>query len=452
MNCECENIRDLIADAITGVLPPEQAKHLDEHLSACVDCRNYAEALRREDLSLTEFVAGIGTDMADRQRQLLRDLGPRPFGPSNQPAKWRRIMRSRIAKLAVAAVMVLAVAVGIHLLGNSRPAFADVVRPILTARTATFKMVIHVPDQPMRTWEGRFLDPGLIRYEMGMGDNPERKAIQIIDFIQGKSLVLVPAQKMAMVLKSQNQSEEPDPRNLNMFREFRDRIRQAQEHPSGSVEYVGASQVAGHEVVGYRLLESGVRMTIWADARSLLPVQIEYAPDKGPASQAGELVMTDIQFDVALDPGEFSLAVPPGYTEQTVQVDASTPNETDLVETLRFWTQTAGKFPPALDISAVKELREPLREQGKTGESGKPKDLNDPAVQEFLRDFMKIIRGLKFVQSLPPEADWHYAGPDATVGDATKPIFWYRPQGSATYRVIYADLSVLDVAFEDLPE
>ncbi len=373
-------------------------------------------------------------------------LKARPSPVRGRTNIWRYTMRSRIAKIAVAAVVVLAVAVGIHMLGNSRPAFADVVRPILTARTATFKVVLHVPDKPMQTWEGRFMDPGLIRYEMGAGDNPERRAIQIIDFIQGKALVLVPAQKMAMVVECRNQPEELDPRNINMFREFRDRIRQAQENPSAPVEYLGRSQVVSREVVGYRLVESGVRMTIWADAGSLLPVQIEYATDKEPVGQAGEMVMTDIQFDVALDPAEFSLTAPPGYNEQTVQVDASRPTEADLVEMLRFWTQTAGKFPSAMNESAMKELPESF------GESGKPKDLSDPAVKGFLRNFLKVLRGLQFVQSLPPEADRHYAGPDATVGDATKPVFWYRPSGAANYRVIYADLSVLDVAPADLPK
>jgi hypothetical protein len=47
---------------------------------------------------------------------------------------------------------------------------------------------------------------------------------------------------------------------------------------------------------------------------------------------------------------------------------------------------------------------------------------------------------------------WRYAGQNVPFGDATTPIFWYQPEGSATYRVIYADLSILDVAPEDLPK
>ncbi len=56
------------------------------------------------------------------------------------------------------------------------------------------------------------------------------------------------------------------------------------------------------------------------------------------------------------------------------------------------------------------------------------------------------------MQELPAESDSHYTGRDAHLGDAGQPIFWYRPKGSATYRMIYADLSVLNVAPDSLPK
>ena len=41
---------------------------------------------------------------------------------------------------------------------------------------------------------------------------------------------------------------------------------------------------------------------------------------------------------------------------------------------------------------------------------------------------------------------------DVKLGDADKAIFWYRPKGAEKYRVIYGDLSVKDVAPENLPK
>ena len=61
---------------------------------------------------------------------------------------------------------------------------------------------------------------------------------------------------------------------------------------------------------------------------------------------------------------------------------------------------------------------------------------------KILETTMKFQAGSKFVVSLPPEADAHYAGKGVSLGAAHKPIFWYRPKDAKKYRVIYADLSV----------
>jgi hypothetical protein len=66
---------------------------------------------------------------------------------------------------------------------------------------------------------------------------------------------------------------------------------------------------------------------------------------------------------------------------------------------------------------------------------------------------MTMGRGLVFFQQLDPMgAIWHYAGSGVKLGDAGKAVFWYQPKGSASYRVIYGDLSVKDVAPADLPK
>ena len=65
---------------------------------------------------------------------------------------------------------------------------------------------------------------------------------------------------------------------------------------------------------------------------------------------------------------------------------------------------------------------------------------------------MIFPRGMFFLQLLEPEGKYHYAGKGVKLGDADTAIFWYRPEGSDTYRVIYGDLSVKEVAPENLPK
>ncbi len=58
--------------------------------------------------------------------------------------------------------------------------------------------------------------------------------------------------------------------------------------------------------------------------------------------------------------------------------------------------------------------------------------------------------GRTFILLALPEAKAHYVGKGVTLSDADREVFWYRPKGSQTYQVIYGDLSVREVAKEDL--
>ena len=62
-----------------------------------------------------------------------------------------------------------------------------------------------------------------------------------------------------------------------------------------------------------------------------------------------------------------------------------------------------------------------------------------------------MFNGMLFASALPP-GSFRYAGQNVAYGDPATPIFWYRPADSPTYRVIYADLHVVDVAPENLPK
>jgi len=57
---------------------------------------------------------------------------------------WRTIMKSKISKMAAAAAIIIALLIGIHQLGGSTPAFAEVVQSLLNIQTATFKMSMEV--------------------------------------------------------------------------------------------------------------------------------------------------------------------------------------------------------------------------------------------------------------------------------------------------------------------
>jgi len=114
MSSDCEQMKDRIADHITGILSEAQVRLLKSHLNECKSCREYARALKKEDALLTELFAEIETDMTNRQEQILRKLNQLCLSKQTESPFIRRIiMKNPITKLATAAAVIVAVGLGI---------------------------------------------------------------------------------------------------------------------------------------------------------------------------------------------------------------------------------------------------------------------------------------------------------------------------------------------------
>jgi outer membrane lipoprotein-sorting protein len=354
---------------------------------------------------------------------------------------WRTIMKNPITKLVAAAVIIIAVLIFMHQLGGSVPAFAEVVRPLLTAHTATYKMTVNIEGETAQTVEGMFMEPSRMRQEMPQG------GIMIIDQNGSRMITLIPPAKKAMIVEMENVPYD-NQGQVNMFHAIRELIRQTGDE---SVAFIGEQKIDGVNTIGYHIGARNMGMTIWADAKTLLPVRIEYSMGELMGTE-GTVTMSDIVFDVELDESLFE--IPEGYDVSTMQFDASTPTEEDFIRALRLWSETTnGKFPSELNMKATEEFMEALEEKKGLKFKDKAPDPSDPQIREFMQNLTMVNRGIiMFAHGLPEDADWHYAGQNVKFGDADTAIFWYRPQGSDTYRVIYGDLSVQDVAQEDLPK
>ncbi len=258
-------------------------------------------------------------------------------------------------------------------------------------------------------------------------------------------VALMQLQKRAIIYELVNIQE--DPGELNIFLEIRRRILEAKETEDESVEFLGEREIEGRNAIGYHVKKPGVDITVWADAETKIPIRLENK--MGPST----CIMSDIIFDVELEVSQFSLKIPDGYTIHTLRMDCSEPSEKDLIELFRIWSDNMdGNLPSRLDMSALMEF---VRyQQAKMKQKGR-----EPSEQEMMEKMMeiqqmimKMSRGGMFVQQLPADSGCHYAGKDVKFGDADKPIFWYRPDGSATYRVIYGDLTIKNVKPENLPK
>ena len=110
MKNECEKNKDKIADYISGVLPDNEAKELQQHLNECAACNEYARVLTDEDKLLNGLFSEIDSDMAARQERVLQVIKrPSQSGQDETISIWRIIMKKPITKIAAAAVILIAI-------------------------------------------------------------------------------------------------------------------------------------------------------------------------------------------------------------------------------------------------------------------------------------------------------------------------------------------------------
>ena len=377
-------------------------------------------------------------ETARRATERVREMLTQPSirSSARSASLWRTIMKSPLTKLATAAVIAVVAIIGITQIGST-PAFADVVQSLLSVKTASFKMAMSVEGVPPQKFDCLYSEPIRMRQTTEDGS-----AVVISDLQKGRIVTLILAQKQAVVVEMENMPE-GDQSQYNMFREIQKRLQEAQGTADESVEYLGEKQIDGIKTVGYHVQKPGFDMTLWADPRTNLPVEMEYTA--GPTTYT----MTDIIFNVQIDESLLSQEIPANYTVRTMQVDASERTENDLVTMFRLWAEHMdGHLPSAFEMNILMEFVR--AQQKKMTESGE--EPSEESAMQLQQTIMKMNRGGMFALQLPVDSDWHYAGKDVTFGDAETPIFWYRPAGSETYRVIYGDLHIEDVMPENLPK
>lgn len=111
MKNNCDKMKDQIADFITGILPESEIHTLERHLSECPACRDYAEALEKEERLLTGFFAKFDANIAGWEDEAINLINS--FDASSETniiSAGKAIMRSLLIKHVAAAVVIVFVA------------------------------------------------------------------------------------------------------------------------------------------------------------------------------------------------------------------------------------------------------------------------------------------------------------------------------------------------------
>jgi hypothetical protein len=431
MNNPCEKIQDKIADYVLGVLRQEEIDALDKHISQCTRCREYTESLQSEKRSLLQFGKTLDSEMDARQTKVIEALNRVSIKKTKLLSIWRTIMRSPITKIAAVVVVISGVLITIHFAGLSTGTvtFADVIKPILNAQTAVLDIIIGEEEAGGPVIHDQIKGPLIRRTLSHMED-----VVSIIDLETSRILSLTISKKEAAYVDLKGLPSMP-----NYLDTLRNIISDFQESPHFEVEELGKREVDGVEAVGFLARQPKVEITIWADPETALPVRIEQV------SGQMKMICKNVKFDVPMDESLFSMDVPEGYKLQEVELDLMGSTEEDFVEGLRIRAEVfgGGQFPESVALEDF--LKEAPLVEKKMDELG----LSDEEETEL---GLKITRYLLFLRFFKGQGEWHYAGNGVKLGDAETAIFWYQPEGSETYRVIFGDLHVKTVTAKVLKE
>ena len=167
----------------------------------------------------------------------------------------------------------------------------------------------------------------------------------------------------------------------------------------------------------------------------------------------------DIRYDVPLDDSLFQTDPPKGYAVEIQKRDRVT--EQEMIEYFGLLADFNDKTFPDQAIPCpwnllekeYQESKKPEKEQSAAWQKLRDADLryarrfggagNIPILIFFAHDPDSIV-----------EDSFRYLGKGVKLGDKSRIVCWYKLKGAkdpTTYRVLYGDLSVKDVAPKDLP-
>ena len=380
-----------------------------------------------------------------RLRRHLATLRERMEAPKVAERFARVFSWSPVLRYVMPAVAVVLIGfIGYLIMSGGIPsrAYADVVKQFRNARSLTYTL-IHKAETISRgvittKQEIIFKEPHYFRYTDTLGN------YVIQNMGEQKSLTVLPAKKM-YIERDYYDAPYEEFQGASLIDQFRSL-------PKRADEVLGEREMDGHNVRGFRVPWGIYSRTLWVDVKTGELLRMEEELLNAPGMPT---VMENFRFNIEYDDSFFSLETPPGFTPVRVAFDASPAGEQDLINALDFFTShhVDALFPETLNTNKLTVYLEDLNNM-KSGKLRGPymEGMTEAEKQKTAIEISSMLsRGFGFAMSLEPKK-WHYAGKGVKRGATDTPVFWYKPDGSETYRVIYADLDVREEDLSIIPD
>ena len=390
------------------------------------------------------------------------------------------IMKNPIAKLAAAAVIIIAVIVGInHFIGPvnvTGVALADVLQRIEQVQAYMYRMKMTVTGTVMPGMpavEKEIEATGTMSNEYGM-----KMEMTTVDANSGQKMIqqmyMIPNDKvMVMVMPEQKKYI-----RMEFTEDLLARMKKQNNDPREMVKQImgcnytelGRSKIDGIEVQGFETTDprvmagmaQHVKLTLWVDAATWLPVRQEIDIQVNEQMQMHGIVY-DYQWNIQASPDAFKPVIPEDFTAFPAGgMKMPEMNEEAAIEGLRMFAELTGKYPKTLNLlTLMQELSQEL--------VGKLKDSQSPASEQLRQAFKqaqseeerakKLVDMMKPVQSIgmfymtlvQDKKEPVYYGESVSPGEVGSVLLRWKISDNQ-YRVIFGDLTTVDVTAEELAE
>ena len=373
-----------------------------------------------------------------------------------EPNIWRTIMKSKIPKLAAAAVIIIAVLIGLNVIdvfpNGSGVAWGEVLNNVQKIKSCIHRMRLTVTTGPEKTQD---INSTLYRStEYGIRRDSYFKDELISKLYipaEGNTGVeLVPSEKkyVEAVFTDEQIKEIAQKNDLKeLVKEFM-RYNNYTKLDSKTIDGIEVEGIeVDNEQFGAALFERG-KGRLWVAVETDLPVLMELEGVSAGGSVQINMVVDEFDWNANLQASDFEPNIPSDYTVMA-KVDLSGSVEA-VIKGLRGFTQiTAGQYPSNLDIMTTsQEIREAFialrKKQGRS--------LDEKPTKEEMENILSIQGACMFYGKLVKEnKDVAYYGDKVTAQDVDKVLRRWKISDNE-YRIIFGDLSTLDVSAEKLAE
>ncbi len=490
MNDACEEMRKKIEDSVGRDPGAAERAAIDAHCTACESCRGYRALLAADHARLESLAARLSiSELRAEERAIAAIPAKAPARDDAVRAKRRGFSGlfagdSRFAHVAAAAVILVAVAIGVDflrgLLNGPVPAFASVIERVEGAHTLVYR------DRRWKVGEWRTSEWGWNSSGTWRVGNADSVIISNRRLPAETKLVLYPSTKRAMLERWRwnTTSGNASPPKSSFVTDL------ASWHKRMKFSYVRRERLEGRSTAVYERVTGGLKKTtVWIDLKTELPLRMElsdvdsadsstsypygldvtdFLPRGTPRSAAAgwidlgpgepKVIWDDFRWNAPPDTSYFSLEPPPGYA--VTKIDTVLDSEAyermrekmraeeisgaadAIKEALEVWVSLSGGVFPR----SVEDLGDSLKVRSllivRHDKEGTPGD----RFRAAFHDASLLETGFKVVRFYERESHIHYIGAGAVLGDSTRIVCWAEEFGiwrrlmPNPYWIIFADL------------